>query len=57
VTVAQIPQPEEKKVGLDDYIVGGGRLAELQTFALSAREFRPTSFWYGQWKLKLALAA
>src|SRR5262245_21444370 len=28
VTVAQIPQSEEKKIGLDDYLVGGGQVDE-----------------------------
>src|SRR5215813_13659672 len=40
VTVAQIPQPVEKKIGLDDCLVAGGRLADVETFALSDQAFR-----------------
>jgi hypothetical protein len=57
VTVAEIPQPRSKKVGLDDYLVAGGRVEDLETFTLGGQAFRSVSFWYGQWKLKTQLAA
>ena len=57
VSVAKIPQPTQEKIGLDDYLVSGGRVEDLQTFTLSGQAFRSASFWYGQWKLKAALAA
>lgn len=57
VSVAEMPQPGQKKVGLDDYLVSGWRVEDLQTFTLSGQAFRSASFWYGQWKLKAALAA
>jgi putative DNA primase/helicase len=57
VSVAEMPQPGQKKVGLDDYLVSGGRVEDLETFTLSGQAFRSASFWYGQWKLKAALAA
>jgi len=57
VTFAQIPQPGEKKIGLDDYLVAGGSVEDLEAFTLGGRAFRSTAFWYGQWKLKAALAA
>jgi Domain of unknown function (DUF3854) len=55
VSVAEIPQPGQEKVGLDDYVVAGGRVDDLETFTLGGQAFR--SFWYGSWKLKAQLAA
>jgi hypothetical protein len=55
VTVVQIPQPTEKKIGLDDYIVAGGSVEDLETFTLGGQVFKSASFWYGQWKFKKAL--
>jgi putative DNA primase/helicase len=57
VSVAEMPQPGQKKVGLDDYLVSGGRVEDLETFTLGGQAFRSASFWYGQWKLRAALAA
>jgi putative DNA primase/helicase len=57
VSVAEIPQPGQEKVGLDDYLVAGGRVDDLETFTLGGQTFRSASFWYGQWKLKTQLAA
>jgi Domain of unknown function (DUF3854) len=57
VSVAEIPQMGSKKIGLDDYLVAGGRVEKLETFTLGGRAFRSASFWYGKWKLKAALAA
>lgn len=57
VTVAEIPQPGRKKVGLDDYLVAGGRVENLEAFALGGQAFRSASFWYGRWKMKAAALA
>jgi len=57
VIVAQIPQSDGAKVGLDDYIVTGGGVEDLETFTLGGQAFKSASFWYGEWKLKTALAA
>jgi putative DNA primase/helicase len=57
VSVAQIPQPGQKKIGLDDYLVAGERVEDLETFVLGGQRFKSALFWYGQWKLKAALAA
>ena len=57
VSVARIPQPGEKKIGLDDYIVAGGQVGDLETSTLGGQIFKSASFWYGQWKFKALLAA
>lgn len=57
VSVAGIPQLGQKKIGLDDYLVAGGRVDDLETFNLGGKAFQSASFWYGQWKLKALLAA
>jgi hypothetical protein len=57
VSVAEIPQLGQKKIGLDDYLVTDGSVEDLETFTLGGQAFRSASFWYGQWKLKATLAA
>jgi hypothetical protein len=57
VSVVQIPQPGSKKVGLDDYLVAGGRVEDLETFTLGGQVFRSASFWYGRWKIRAATLA
>jgi len=57
VSIAEIPQPGQKKVGLDDYLVAGGRVDDLETFTLGGQAFRSASFWYGRWKMKTAAFA
>src|SRR5262249_32614083 len=57
VSVAEIPQPGQEKIGLDDYLAAGGRVEDLQTFTLGGRSFRSASFWYGRWKMKTAVLA
>jgi len=57
VYVAQIPQPSGTKVGLDDFLVAGGMVGELEVFSLSHRIFKAASWWHGQWKFKKALGA
>jgi len=54
VSVAEIPQPGQEKIGLDDYLVAGGRVEDLETFTLGGQAFRSASFWYGRWKMKTA---
>ena len=56
VQIAQIPHGNAK-VGLDDYLLAGGDIQDLDTFALDLRAFRSCQFWYGKWKLKAALEA
>ena len=56
VQVAQIPH-DNAKVGLDDYLLAGGDIQDLETFGLGQRLFRSCKFWYGKWKLKGALEA
>jgi hypothetical protein len=57
VSIAQIPQPGQKKVGLDDYLAAGGRVDDLETFTLGGQVFRSASFWYGRWKIRAATLA
>src|SRR5262249_16816567 len=57
VDIAEIPQAGQKKIGLDDYLVEGKDVEDLETFTLGALRFKSQSFWYGQWKIKAALAA
>ena len=56
VQVAQIPHGQQK-VGLDDYLLTGGGIRDLESFGLDQRAFRSCRFWYGRWKLKGVLAA
>lgn len=56
VLVARIPD-QRGKVGLDDFLSGGGKIEDLVTLGLDQRVFRSCQFWYGQWKLKAALEA
>lgn len=57
VYVAQIPQPSSAKVGLDDFLVAGGKVNELELFSLSHRIFKGASFWHGRWKSQRMLRA
>jgi hypothetical protein len=57
VTVARIPQEGTVKVGLDEYVAGGGSVDDLETFTLDQHIFHGVRFWYGQWKLKAVLEA
>jgi putative DNA primase/helicase len=52
VFIAQIPQDGDAKVGLDDCLIAGGDIAELEVFALSNRIFKSTAYWHSQWKFK-----
>ena len=55
VLVARIPQGSSNKVGLDDYLVAGGTVREIEVFALSHSIFKGATWWYGKWKLKNTL--
>jgi hypothetical protein len=55
VYVAPIPQSGAVKVGLDDFIVSGGKVSALEVFSLSHSIFRRLSFWHSEWKFKRAL--
>jgi putative DNA primase/helicase len=57
VYVAQLPQPGAAKIGLDDFLVAGGRVSELEVFSLSHRRFKGMEYWHGQWKFQKALKA
>jgi putative DNA primase/helicase len=57
VTVARIPQEGQDKLGLDDYLVAGGAVADLETHNLSERVFSSARWWFGKWKLKRVLEA
>ena len=57
VSVSEIQQPGQEKIGLDDYLVTGGSVDDLETFTLGGQAFRSASFWYGRWKLKTATLA
>jgi hypothetical protein len=57
VSIAEIPQPEQKKVGLDDYLVADGRVEDLEAVTLGGQTFRSASFWYGRWKIKTTALA
>jgi len=56
VSVVQIPNGNVK-VGLDDYLLAGGDIQDLEIFGLDQRVFGSCRFWYGKWKLKGALEA
>lgn len=55
VYVARIPQADDGKVGLDDYLVAGGKASALEVLSLGHSSFKRLSFWHGQWKFKRAL--
>lgn len=57
IQVAQIPQDENKKVGLDDFLLDGGEVSSLASFTLDQRVFSNARFWHSRWKLKAAMAA
>ena len=55
VLVAHIPQQGSSKIGLDDYLVSGGKIGALEVFSLGHRIFKGCERWRGQWKLKRAI--
>jgi hypothetical protein len=57
VSVAQIPQAVAVKTGLDDFLISGGRIADLEIRGLGQRCFQSVQFWYGAWRAKKILAA
>jgi Domain of unknown function (DUF3854) len=57
VYIAQIPQISAAKVGLDDFLVAGGKISELEVFSLSHRIFKGCAFWHSRWKFQKTLRA
>ena len=55
VLVARIPETDDSKVGLDDFVVAGGKVNRLEVFSLGHRIFKGCEYWHGQWKFKRAL--
>ena len=55
VYVAQIPQACAVKVGLDDFLVAGGKVSALEVFSLGHSNYKRLSFWHNEWKFKRAL--
>ena len=56
VLIAQIPQLDAAKIGLDDFILAGGDVDQLEVFSLGHRIFKSASYWHGQWKVKKAIS-
>jgi hypothetical protein len=54
VLVAQIPQADGGKVGLDDFLVSGGDVQRLEVFSLGHHAFKSVEFWHGRWKFQKA---
>jgi hypothetical protein len=52
VYVAEIPQSNGAKVGLDDFLVAGGDIEGLDVFGLSHRIFKSCQFWHSRWKFQ-----
>jgi hypothetical protein len=57
IYVARIPAPSSGKVGLDDYLVAGGTLDELEVFSIGSSNFKRVAAWHSGWKFKKALQA
>jgi hypothetical protein len=57
VLIAQIPQPAVVKVGLDDFLVAGGSIDQLEVFSLGHSVFKNCAFWHGRWKFERARVA
>lgn len=57
VTVARIPQDGAAKVGLDDLLMHGGSVENLELIGLDQRTFRGATYWFGQWKMRRVLEA
>jgi putative DNA primase/helicase len=57
VTVAKIPQNGPAKVGLDDFLIAGGNVEELDAYGLDSPAFKSTRWWFGKWKLSRAMEA
>ena len=55
VYVAQIPQGDTGKVGLDDYLVAGGEVAALDVLRLDHGKFKALNYWHREWKFKKAV--
>ncbi len=56
VVAAKIPH-DGKKSGLDDYLLTGGKIADLETYGLDGRVFQACRWWFGKWRMKTILEA
>lgn len=57
VFIAQIPQPSAEKIGLDDFLVSGGKVDRLEIFSLGHRSFKQVEFWHSRWKFQKTVRA
>jgi putative DNA primase/helicase len=57
VYVAEIPQTGATKVGLDDFLVSGGKVGALELFSLSHRVFKACGYWHGRWRFQKVVQA
>lgn len=57
VSIARIPQDGAVKVGLDDFLIRGGDMEDLDLIGLDQRVFRSAAYWFGRWKLTRAMEA
>jgi len=57
VLTAQISQTGASKVGLDDFLVAGGDIQQLEVFSLNHRIFKSCEFWHSRWKFQKTLRA
>ena len=57
VLVARIEQPGDMKIGLDDFLLAGGNVADLDVFNLHHQIFKGAAYWHGGWKLTRAMEA
>jgi len=55
VYVAEIPQSDAGKVGLDDYLLAGGEVAALDLFRVDHQKFKGLQYWHREWKFKKAV--
>lgn len=57
VSVARIPQDGPAKVGLDDFLIHGGEVEDLDLIGLDGCPFRGAAYWFGKWKLTRMMEA
>jgi hypothetical protein len=56
VFFVELPQ-EGNKMGLDDYLVAGGQLDDLDGHIIGSKFFNSQRVWYSHWKIEKAVAA
>ena len=57
VYVAEIPQSDCGKVGLDDYLLAGGEVGGLDLFRVDHQKFKGLQYWHREWKFKKAVSS